>query len=87
MRPRRVRPSADVGQHDPGADHVGNGAASLINGTHHDLKGSTGSARETVADVSRLAVGNQRYGAEYVDTETRTDGAAEANVRLKGRCA
>jgi len=53
MRARRFLPSTNVGQHDPGTDYVTDGAASLLDGAHHDLEAAK-RPRVNIADAAVL---------------------------------
>lgn len=52
-RLRRLLPSANVGQHNPGADHIADGAASFLDCAQYDLEAASG-LRTNVADMCVL---------------------------------
>lgn len=84
MRLRRLLPSANVGQHDPGANHIPDGAASLLDCAHHDLEAAPGLG-VNVADVYDLAVTTKWRSARDCDPGARTDSAAEADGGFERR--
>jgi hypothetical protein len=68
--------TANVGQHDPGADHITDGTTSLLDCAHHDLEAAPGLA-VNVADAGGLAVTDKRRGTRNRDPKRRTDGVIE----------